>query len=155
MQKDYINGFVTVAIGTFVLLYAETFSSGGFSVAENAAIYPQLLAGVIIFLGALLLLQTYRAQKLPMGVTTPSDATIVPEGRPRAIKIAVALIGYVVITWLIGFVAATLIFCYIAPLILGTSKKTAVIVSLSLTVFIYLLFFMFFQVPIPYGIFFE
>ena len=155
MHKDYINGLVTVAIGTFVLIYAQTFSRGGFSVAENAAIYPQLLAGVIIFLGVVLLMQTRSAQKRAVGEATAADDPIVPEGRPRAIKIGAALVGYVVVTWLIGFVAATLMFCYVAPVILGTNKKTAIIVSLSLTVFIYLLFFMFFQVPIPYGIFFE
>jgi len=153
VHKDYINGFLTVAIGTFVLIYSQTFSRGGFSVAENAAIYPQMLAGVLIFLGLLLSVQTGLAHKrahAPAPESLPAEG-----GRARVALIAGALTGFVVITWLAGFIPANVIFCFLAPLVLGTSKKTAAMVSVALTVFIYLLFFKFFEIPIPYGILFE
>lgn len=153
MHKDYLNGLLTVAIGTFVLIYAQTFSRGGFSVAENAAIYPQLLAGVLIFLGLLLSAQTWLARKraqAPARQALPAEG-----GRTRVALIASALTGFVVITWLAGFIPANVIFCFLAPLALGTSKKTAAIVSVALSVFIYVLFFKFFEIPIPYGILFE
>lgn len=155
MHKDYINGFVTVAIGAFVLIYAQSFSRGGFSVAENAAVYPQLLAGVLVFLGVLLLTQTWLAHKQAQRAKVAAPAQAAVGGHGRVALIAGALTGFVVVTWLAGFVPANLLFCFLAPLILGTSKKTALIVSLALTAFIYLLFFMFFQVPIPYGILFD
>ena len=153
MHKDCINGLLTVAIGAFVLIYAQTFSRGGFSVAENAAIYPQLLASVLIFLGLLLSAQTWLAHQraqAPAPESAPAEG-----GRTRVALIAGTLTGFVVITWLAGFIPANVIFCFFAPLALGTSKKTAAIVSVALSVFIYVLFFKFFEIPIPYGILFE
>ncbi len=155
MHKDYINGFLTVAIGTFVLIYAQSFSRGGFSVSENAAIYPQLLAGVLIFLGVLLWLKTYLTQQRTQVPAAAAQSTAVSGGRGRVSMIGGALTAFIVVTWVVGFIPANLLFCFVAPLVLGTSKKTAVIVSLALTAFIYVLFFKFFEVPVPYGILFD
>ncbi len=156
MHKDYINGIAAVAIGVFVLLYSATFSKGGFSVAENPAVYPRILAGVVVMLGAVLLIRTAKSRKAAGSAPAAGDAKkdIVPEGRPRVLKIAAALIGFVLCIRFIGFVIPSLAFCFIVQLILGTNRKTAAIVSISLTVVIYVLFFIFFKVPIPHGIFF-
>ena len=156
MHKDYISGLVAVAVGAFVFVYSASFSKGGFSVAENPAIYPRMVAGVVVFLGALLLLRTARNRKAagPDFAKDAEQKAVVPEGRPRVVKIAAALVGFIVFIQFIGFVIPSLVFCFVAPLILGTNKKTAAIVSFSLTVVIYVLFFIFFKVPIPHGILF-
>lgn len=156
MHKDYISGLAAVAIGVFVFIYSATFSKGGLSVAENPAIYPRIVAGVVVFLGSLLLIRTAGDRKAAAQRAAPSASVdaAVPEGRTRVLKIAAALVGYVVLIWLIGFAVSSILFCFATPLILGTSKKTAAIVSISLTVVIYVLFFIFFKVPIPHGILF-
>jgi hypothetical protein len=149
---------VTIAIGVFVFFYAAVFSKGGFSFAENPALYPRMLAVILVLLGASLLFQTrIKLQRSAADNTAPAsgaDEGVIPEGRPRVIRIAAALIGFVVMTWFVGFVVASVFFCFVTPLILGTTKKTAIIVSLALTGVIYLLFFIFFKVPVPHGIFF-
>jgi hypothetical protein len=154
MTKDLINGIATIAIGLFVFFYSMTYSKGGLSVAENPAIYPQMLAGIAVMLGAVLLLRTGKNRKAAVSADGDAKKEMVPEGRPRVLKIAAALICFVVGIRFIGFIVPSLIFCFVTPLILGTSKKTAAIVSASLTVVIYILFFIFFKVPIPHGIFF-
>ncbi|MFA6506185.1 MAG: tripartite tricarboxylate transporter TctB family protein [Treponemataceae bacterium] len=157
MRKDLINGVLTIALSVFIFFYAATFSKGGFSFAENPSLYPRMLAGILFLLGSSLVFQTLlkrkRAVNKKAATTPPEEKTgPEPEGKTRVLKIAAALIGFVVITWIVGFIIAALLFCFLAPLILGTTKKTAIIVSLSLTVVISVLFFLFFKVPVPHGI---
>jgi hypothetical protein len=157
MQKDLINGIVTIAISVFIFFYAATFSKGGFSFAENPSLYPRLLAGILFFLGTSLLFQTILKMKVAgneslMAETREEKKGPDPEGKARVVKIMGSLIGFVIVTWIAGFVIASLLFCFTTPLMLGTTKKTAIFVSLSLTAAIYLLFFIFFKVPVPHGI---
>jgi hypothetical protein len=158
MTKDVINGIATIAIGLFVLLQSSSYSKGGVSVAENPAVYPRILAGTAIFLGVLLLAKTFIAGRKRKTAIEQEETKVVgadaSAGRARTAKTAAALVGFFVMVWLFGFVVASLSFCFAMPLILGTPKKTAAIVSVSLTAAIYIVFFIFFKVPAPHGIFF-
>ncbi len=152
MKKDVVNGVVTIAIAVAVFVGAGSFSKGGASLADNPALYPRILSVVVFVLGALLLVNTF----LAVHRNSPSAKTGLwsSAGAKRVAALFGILIGYTAGIYLIGFVASTLAFTFCVPLLLGTKVKTAVLVSIPVTVILYIVFFVFFKVPVLNGILF-
>jgi len=157
MRKALVNGIGAAAIGGFVLFQSRNFSKGGASLADNPAVYPRILASILIGLGAILIVRTMAAgmARKPVAASTErTKGSFVSEGSARVAKVAACLIGFVGLTSLFGFAPASLLFGFGTPLALGTSRKTAILVSISLTATIYVVFFILFKVPVPRGILF-
>ena len=152
MIKDIVTGVVAAGLSIFAYISASSFEKGGVSLAQNPALYPRILAGVVFCFGLTLLLQA--VLKSRKGEKKP-PAYGNKEALGRVGKILSVLIGYAFGIYLVGFIVPTLAFTCVMPLISGSRLKTALLVSLPLTASLYVVFFIFFKVPIPHGIVFS
>jgi hypothetical protein len=151
MVKDIVTGVVAAGLSLFAYVSASAFEKGGASLAENPALYPRILSGVVFCFGLALILQALL--KFRKGEKKPS-AYGDKEALGRVGKILAVLFGYAFAIYLVGFIVPTLAFTCITPLVSGSRLKTAFYVSLPLTAALYVVFFIFFKVPIPHGIVF-
>lgn len=154
MKKDLVNGIVAVGFAVFVYVEAGRFAEGGASLSQNPALYPRILAVIIFAMGVILLVRATIAFVKSRGGERRKPTTDTSGMRHVALTIGL-LVAYVGAIYLLGFVIPTLAFTLATPMVLGTKFKTAVLVSLPVTAVIYLVFFVFFKVPIPSGILFQ
>ncbi len=151
MVKDIVNGAVAVGLSLFVYFSSSAFEKGGVSLSENPALYPKILAGVVFCFGLILIVQA--VLKGGGGEKKPS-AYADREGLGRVLVILLLLCGYILGIHLTGFILPTLLFTGFVPLISGAKKRTSLLVSIPLTAVLYVVFFIFFKVPVPHGLLF-
>jgi len=154
MKKDLVNGIVAAGFGLLVYWQAGRFAEGGASLSRNPALYPRMLAVIVLAIGLILIVRAIMASLRIRGKEERKPAA---EGnlRRRVALTAGLLVLYVGAIEILGFILPTLAFTLATPLCLGTKLRAAVCVSLSLTAVLYVVFFIFFKVPIPSGILFQ
>jgi len=155
MKKDLINGIVAVGFAVFVYVEAGRFAVGGASLSQNPALYPRILAEIVFAMGVILLVRGIIAFVKSRGGGERREPTTDTNGMRHVALTVGLLVAYVGAIYLLGFVIPTLAFTLATPMILGTKFKTAVLVSLPVTAVLYVVFFIFFKVPIPSGILFQ
>lgn len=154
MKKDLVNGIVAAGFAVFVYAEAGRFAEGGASLSRNPALYPRILAAIVFAIGVILIVRAIIASvKAREGVRQKS--TTGENGMKYVALTAGLLVAYVGAIYLLGFVIPTLAFTLATPMALGTKFKTAVLVSIPMTAVLYVVFFIFFKVPIPSGILFQ
>ncbi len=153
MKKDIVNGIVAAGFALFVYIAAGQFAGGGASLSENPAIYPRMLAVIVLAIGVILIVRAIIASVKARRGEGPKPTTETSGRKQVALTIGM-LVAYVGAIHLLGFVIPTLAFTLAAPMSLGTRFKTAALVSLPVTAVLYVVFFVFFKVPIPSGILF-
>ena len=153
MKKDLVNGIVAAGFALFVYWEAGRFAEGGVSLSQNPALYPRILAVIVFAMGAILLVRGIIAAVKAGGGEGPKPAADT-RGRRSVALTGGMLAAYAGAIYLLGFVIPTLLFTLATPLLLGTKFKTALLVSLPVTAVLYVVFFIFFKVPIPSGILF-
>lgn len=149
MRKDLVNGIVGLTVGAFAYWETFRFDRREAFISENPALYPQLLSIVLCLLSASLVIKAIAGKEL-QHIKANSESS----GIWRMMKVVISLVGYSVGIYLFGFILPSLLFMYIMPLQLGTSKRTALLVSAPLTIALYVTFFLLFKVPIPHGVVF-
>ena len=154
MKKDLVNGIVAAGFAVFVYAEAGRFAEGGASLSRNPALYPRILAAIVFAIGVILIVRSIIASVKARGGERQKSTTETSEMRYVALTIGM-LVAYVGAIYLLGFVIPTLAFTLATPMILGTKFKTAVLVSIPVTAVLYVVFFIFFKVPIPSGILFQ
>ena len=154
MKKDLINGIVAVGFAVFVYVEAGRFAVGGASLSQNPALYPRILAEIVFAMGVILLVRGIIAFVKSRGGERRKPTTDTNGRKHVALTIGL-LVAYVGAIYLLGFIIPTLAFTLATPMVLGTKFKTAVLVSLPVTAVLYVVFFIFFKVPIPSGILFQ
>ena len=152
MYKDLINGIVTIALAVFTYVGAGAFSKGGASISENPAVYPRLLAIVVFFLGLLLFVRAFLEYRKTRGEASKSSWS--GDGTKRVAGLFGILVGFTLGIYVLGFIISSLLFTFFAPLLLGTKVKTAILVSVPVTAVLYVVFFIFFKVPVLNGMLF-
>lgn len=154
MNKDLVSGIVVVGFAVFVYWEAGQFAAGGVSLAQNPALYPRILAAIVFAMGVILLVQGIIASVKSRGGERRKP-TIDISGRKHVALTVGLLVAYVGAIYLFGFIIPTLAFTLATPMMLGTKFKTAILVSPPVTAVLYVVFFVFFKVPIPSGILFQ
>lgn len=154
MKKGLVNGIVAAGFAVFVYAEAGRFAEGGASLSRNPALYPRILAAIVFAIGVILLVRGIIASVKARGREGRKPATDTSGRKHVALTIGL-LVAYVGAIYLLGFVIPTLAFTLTTPMVLGTKFKTAVLVSIPVTVVLYVVFFIFFKVPIPSGILFQ
>lgn len=139
-MKKYVDAYLPVAI-LFALSAYFLWDTRDFT--EDALMYPQGLAWVLLVLTALLLLATFM-RKIPQKIQ--KDERI-----PRKFAIIlIASILYVFSVPHLGFVLSSLLFCPITALSLGYKRKgLALTVSAATVALVYIGFKMLLKVPLP------
>ena len=154
MKKDLVNGILAAGFGLLVYWQAGRFAEGGASLSQNPALYPRILAVIVLAIGLILIVRAIMASPRTRGeeARKPADDGNL---RKRVVLTAGLLVFYVGAIEILGFIIPTLAFTLATPLCLGTKLRTAVLVSLPVTAVLYVVFFIFFKVPIPSGILFQ
>lgn len=142
-------------------LFASAAIKVGVAVVDplGPARYPQLLFALFLALSLVYLIRQViklvRERRAP-AVETAADAEIDPEASvsiARPIAVVAALVGYVLVFEIIGYVVATALLLFVVHIIFGIRKKwwLAAIVSLVAAVFLKLFFGELLLVPLPTG----
>ncbi len=155
MKRDLTSGLVAAGFAVFVYAEAGRFAESGASLADNPALYPRILAVIVFAMGVVLIVRAMVTFLKVRKERPPEEKTEKSAGM-RYVALTVALLTvYVGMIHLLGFIVPTIAFTVVTQVSLGTKLKTAVFVGIPLTTALYLLFFIFFKVPIPSGILFE
>ena len=158
MKKyNYISAAFFIAIGTYVL--AET---SGYDIEKggqgNPAIWPQCLAGMMIFLSLILILQTIFSKPQEDGGEGAEDVVKIDWKSPgmKKVYLALAMIaGFIVIMNLFGMLIGLLLLIpSIMWLMNCRNKVMLVVLPVALVAFVYLFFVQLMTITLPGGIFF-
>jgi putative tricarboxylic transport membrane protein len=143
------------AIATgLVLTLCVVFFLESLSLPTTAARLPQILIIIIAILGIMMLVEAIKKAK---DTTTASEETEKAEEiNLKRVVIFVAMIAlYIFLMDIIGYFILTPLFTFAALMYFkATNVIVAIILSIGFTAFIYGLFSMFLNVPVPAGIFF-
>lgn len=146
-MKDIITSVIVMALSAFAYFNAETFSlikRGTWNLAKNPAVYPRMIATVMFVLGAILLISTIMKGKVK-GLQIDKGIF------GNILKVVVLMFLYIIGVYILGFILATTLFMISVIMVFGGKIKTALIVSLPVTVGLYVIFQVLFSVPLPLG----
>ncbi|SNS00238.1 Tripartite tricarboxylate transporter TctB family protein [Anaerovirgula multivorans] len=152
MKKwSYIIACVTTIIGgTFIYLSKDFPQKAGN--APGPGLWPGLLGAVLIGLSLILVISTLTTKKTSM----MENMVLLTVPIKRVYKLMGITIAFTVILYFFGFVIATLLFIPAVMYLLEVrSLKYMVTTSLLVTTFIYVVFVLILNIPLPKPIFFR
>lgn len=145
-MRDMIIAAFSIVLAGFVYCNSLTFAVITGKAAQNPAVYPQILAGILGLLGLILLGVTIREKRYAERISLDSEAV------RNVTKIMLNLVIYVIGIVYLGFPIANALFVISSIMLLGGDRKTALKLCVPISVVLYLLFFWLFQIPMPEGL---
>lgn len=147
MKKgNYIVSLLAAALGVFVLILSKDFKPVGDD--PGPGLWPSILGSVLIGLAVLLLLTTIFSKKefQKFHFKTPEFK--------HMICVTIAIVAYIAVMYVAGFIISTLIFTPISMLMLGERSWLKIaIFTVVLTGSIYVAFILLLKAPLPEAIF--
>lgn len=144
--------FMAALCGLVFYEAATTLTEQGFASGtpiSNAALYPRLLAGLLLFLLALQIISDLRTS----GPTASAEGAAAPGGVRLTIITALAIVAYVVLLPVLGFILATPVLVLGLLLLLGDRQPaTLIAVPLAITAGCMGVFQGLFNVNLPRGL---
>jgi putative tricarboxylic transport membrane protein len=146
--RDGIIGLISLLFGAFIVYLTLDFPSleGGH---PGPALFPRILAFLFSACGAAMILSDIRARK-----PKPGGKAFFPGWGPtwNALSVIAVVIMYTLIVDALGFIlTGTVLFCLLM-MKLGVRTLSSVVLSVALTVGVYLLFHKLLMVPLPWGL---
>ncbi|MBQ9420751.1 MAG: tripartite tricarboxylate transporter TctB family protein [Lachnospiraceae bacterium] len=139
-KYDFITAGVIILISLLFIFYSGKIPT------EQSRIMPRVYAGILI-VGAVLLV----LRRLRKGEEDSYDYS----GSGIVITFAAMMAAYIGATWLIGLYITTPLFLICSMRFLGMKDwKVLIPVALGMDLFIFLVFYMVFKIPIPMGMVF-
>jgi hypothetical protein len=139
------------AVFTFIL--AGYFFFKGYSMPSSAALFPQLVAGLVFLLSGAMVFQSLREAKNRSGEPASGAAVEQKIHVPRVILFTALIALYIFLIPRIGYFVATPLFMVVMYMFLrAIGFFRAILISLGFSVFIYFLFIWFLKLPIPMGL---
>jgi hypothetical protein len=157
--RELITALSTLAGALFVIVYVIPYHielEQEFELASlSPAFFPRLAAWIIAGLSALQL-AIIVTQRKKQAVAEPDEEWLSPKEERSAYKSAVVVIAYFIALKLIGFLIATTLLLA-ALLILQDIKKPlkVILISVPVTLGVFLFFYFIMQVHFPKGVIFE
>ncbi len=151
-KTDIVTGSASIAFAGFVLIYSQRFP-GPRGTDLGPALFPQVVAAILLVMGALVLVQAYRLRKQPPEECEPDplDEQITPtfHGLRNVAITIVAVIAYIAVVGTAGFIPTTLVMLFVLMKAYGLSVLRSVLFSCLITGFVYVLFAMLLRVVLP------
>ncbi|GAK11688.1 tripartite tricarboxylate transporter TctB family protein [Geomicrobium sp. JCM 19039] len=152
MKYNGILSIIVISLSIFFLVMTFNLPDTESAGTINASVWPMMILFVMLLMGILLALRTYR-ERAKGHIKEPKESESKPENPQYHWLVMAVLAGYTLAMPLIGFLVATPLFIVLLALVLGMTK----IRSLLLTSFIshgaaVLLFLYGFNIPLPRGI---
>ena len=148
-MKDFVTSAVFIFLAVFIFISSEGFTLRGrnaFSLGFNPAFYPRLLALVLFILSVILLIQAIRKGALK-NIQIHFDA----QKALKVIKLLFVVVVYIVGMTYLGYILATLICVAIFVHLFDGTKKQAALYSVGLTVALFAIFRIGFNILLPTG----
>ena len=145
--NDSIVGVVLVAFGAWVIFLTRDFPSLKVGI-PGPALFPRILAGLLIIAGLVLFTQNFRSRRPLFEV----DRTISHLGLLNVLFVCVAILGYILFVKFLGFLIVSFIILFGLMKCLRVRIHFSLIMASGITLFIYVLFNKFLLVPLPWGL---
>jgi putative tricarboxylic transport membrane protein len=148
--NDAITGAAFTCFAVLVLLYAQTFPPPGHQ-PIGPAFFPSLIAILMMLAGGVLMVRGVRDYVAERSLFKGAPWTSSPSAWLRILMIPAAVIGYLLLSPYIGFMAAAAL----AVVALALQLRRPLVVALALgvvsAIVIYVVFTRLFLVPLPVG----
>jgi putative tricarboxylic transport membrane protein len=148
--NDAITGAAFTCFAVLVLLYAQTFPPPGHQ-PIGPAFFPSLIAILMMLAGGVLMVRGVRDYVAEHSLFKGAPWTSSPSAWLRILMIPAAVIGYLLLSPYIGFMAAAAL----AVVALALQLRRPLVVALALgvvsAIVIYVVFTRLFLVPLPVG----
>lgn len=141
MRKlDLILSAILIAFSGIVYLMIS-------QLPKEASLYPIFVTTLLLVLSVIQLFKTYR-NKEEENEKSPFDGI----EKKQMLFVLIASGIYVALINILGYIGSTAL--YVAAILIGlkTEKKKSVIISIGFCIFIYVLFKILLQVPLPKGL---
>lgn len=147
-RLEAVTGLFLLVFSGVVYYGVKDFPTGTAKEGMGARLFPLLLVILLALLSVFLV-----AQGLIRGKENSEEAEVSPPLLGPHLKTPIVLIVLLVLYLLIleplGFLIGTPVFLIVVMRLLGSDWKTSALAAVSFTAFIYLVFSLIFQVPLP------
>ncbi|QKY70053.1 tripartite tricarboxylate transporter TctB family protein [Lentibacillus sp. CBA3610] len=139
----------------FILILSIVFFIESLNYPASAARLPQILIIIIALLGIGMYIEAFMKYKKEKEEISKAEKKKAEELNVKRVLLFGTLIAlYIILIDVIGYFLLTPIFLFVALTYLKATKiTTAILLSIVFTAFIYGLFSMFLNIPLPMGIF--
>ena len=159
-RTNLCSSVLAVAFGIFVYIMSGSITVKKKGGDIGSAFLPQLIAGIMIGLGILLLIKTLLDWRKQKASADASEEKKAPAGEWIPVALSFAnLVVYALIFKPVGFLVSTVIYLMAQMLIMSPEKKPSpkslglyALVTVIAAVAIYFLFTRAFSLPLPKGI---
>lgn len=145
---DVLLGSIFAVVGALIFLHAISFPNlkGGY---PGPGLFPQLLGVLLVFAGLGIAIQATAKRVLPRALPLSDFSR---REKITAALIVLAIVGYIVFVDTVGFIPITIVIMLGMMLRTGVSWGWSIVVSVGVTVAIYILFNRILHVPLPGGV---
>lgn len=144
-KNDLFAGLIFVVLGVIIILLTIPFPSLGEG-HPGPALFPNILAGLFIFFGFLLLIKA-RQPQLDKPEEDTGEKNIV-----NAFFVLGVIIAFMLLESNLGFILTSFILLFLLMKKLGTSSVKSIVFSILITLFVYSLFYKILRVPLSPGL---
>ncbi len=148
---DWVIGALFVLAGAAVFV-----ATLGFPRLEDGApgpaLFPRVLAVLMVGFGAALAVGALRARRRGAPPAAPPPALVARAGLVNALLVFAAIVAFMVVAPGLGFLLTSAAILFALMWRLGTSPARAALASAGLTLFVYVIFGKLLRVPLPLGL---
>jgi len=148
-MKDFIGAIVCILIAVFVFAASEVFALKGpnaVSLSRNPALYPRILAAIFCILAIVLMIKAIRDDALKN-----IKITVDKQKLKEVSRLVFIVLFYIITINYFGYLISSIVFTFILLLVYGGTMKQAMVLSIPITVSLYVVFQVIFNVPLPIG----
>lgn len=146
--RDSIIGLLSLLFGAFIFYLTLDFPSleGGH---PGPALFPRILSTLFVICGLILIVQDVKGESSPL-----SKKAFLPGWVPtwNAISVIAVVILYTLLVDTLGFIVTCFILFSLLMRKLGVGILSSLVLSLAVTISVYLLFHKMLMVPLPWGL---
>ena len=146
--SDSLLGLMAIAFGALIISLTHNFPTleGGY---PGPALFPRILGSLFILFGVILIFQSIKKHGLANLV---QKAQTYWPGFTNYLSVAAAVIAYMLLADLLGFVLTAVVILTLLMKKMGVSLLKSALIAIATSVSINLLFGKFLLVPLPWGI---
>lgn len=146
-RNDFYAGLIFIVLGITIIILTIDFPSLG-ERHPGPALFPNILAGLFIFFGLLLLIRG--RQYLSLKKVVPEEIEKINIG--NAFFVLGLIVAFMLLESNLGFLLTSSILLFLMMKKLGTSMIKSLVFSILITLFVYSLFYKILRVPLSPGI---
>ena len=154
-RGNYIVSIAALAVSAAFFFFASEFKPivDG---APGPGFVPKVLSTAMAALAVCLFIQTMMKSRRDRAAGVTEKPVFSTPSMKQAYRMAAASVGYAALVCVIGFVLGTLIYLPAGMRIMGERrKKNMALVSIGVVIAFFVVFRMFFGMPLPSGILFD